>query len=590
MISVIIPVYNGEKYIDSCLRSVLSQKNVDFEVVLVNDGSTDRTDALCREWRKRYTNLTYFTQSNQGQGSARDYAIAHARGQWLVFLDADDEMCPGALEVMERSVSDNLDIVFYEFFLRRKGDVSDEPVKLPEEAEDKKQLMKVMTTFLWDKMFRLDFWKRERIDLEDMYGEDLKAVYLLMAGCRQFKVIRKPLIRHYEREDNLSSDPKKVMGITGSIENTLQEFSERELLAVYQIPLFYMVYRQYLVYQEPEFCDFEQEQLREIQQRLKEIIQEYFGVICDCLKMMEKTELIMIGRAFEQVYEEIRKEREGFGFVFKCISEYDELERFITVDDKNITENTTKNQFYLMDLSYEGRAYRFGTRSQAWQRTRWITLTDEFLEKAGRRGNIKGIVIYKGSDSCTQGLMTILGKKTHVETVERTMSLLEIVLASFLQTPKICVEKEQAERKPFWCKGEQYRLQYNEAILHLWLKLKYQDRSFSLFFQERGYKKIAIYGMGHLGERLLDELNLTDIHVAYGIEKEKKESGRLKMYSVKEEWPKVDVIVVSVVHLFFEIKYELEQKTDIPVLSLESILEELSREEDKHDYIKKGST
>lgn len=590
MISVIIPVYNGEKYIDNCLRSVLSQKNADFEVILVNDGSTDRTDELCRKWRKKYANLIYFTQNNQGQGSARNYGVTHARGQWLVFLDADDEMCPDAMEAMEKAVSDNLDIVFFEFFQRRKGDMSDHPVKFTEETEDKKQMMRMMSTFLWDKMFRLDFWKQERIDLENMYGEDLKAVYLLMAKCGKFGLIRKPLIRHYEREDNLSSDPKKVMGITESIENTLQEFSERELLAAYQIPLFYMVYRQYLLYQDPKFCDFQQEQLQEIQDRLKGILQKYFGLICDCLKMMEKTELVMIGRTFEQIYEEIKKEREGFGFVFKRTSEYDELERFVTVDGKTVTENTVEGQFYLLDLSHEGRTCRFGTRSQTWQRTRWIALADEFLEKAGRRGNIKGIVIYKGSDCYTQDLMTILGKKAHVETADRTMSLLETVLTGFIQTQEICVENRQIGGKPFWCEGEQYRLQYNEAILHIWLKLKYQNKSFAVFFQRHGYKKIAIYGMGHLGERLLDELNLTDVHVVYGIEKEKKEAGRLKMYSMQEEWPQVDAIVVSVVHLFFVIKYELEQKTDIPVLSLEHILEELLCGEDKHDYIENSST
>lgn len=579
MLSVIIPVYNAEKYIDNCLRSVLSQKNADFEVVLVNDGSTDRTDELCLQWCGEYKNLIYLTQENQGQGSARNYAVTHASGQWLVFLDADDEMCPGALEELEKMALSDFDIVFYEFFLRRKSDIVDEYIELSENVKDKKDLIREMTSFLWDKMIRRDFWRQHEIELENNYGEDLKTVYLLSAKCRQFGLLRKPLVRHYERDDNLSSNACKVMQITESIEETIEAFLNGNLLECYRVPLFYMVYRQYLLYQAPAFCDFEPEQLSKIQEKLKQILRKYFGGILTCLEMMKKTELLLVGRNFEKIYRELAV----YAFHVKSVSEYDELERFVITDNKSEAEN----QLYLLDLSGEGRTCLFGTRSWKWQRERWKDLVDEFLYKASRRGKIKGVVICGGINCYTQELVTGFREKIPVSMVEETIPLIEIIQGCFSKPQDICPCDEADQREKFWCKGEQYRLQYNEAVLNAWMKVKFQGKSFDSFFQKYGYKKVAIYGMGYLGERLLDELYQSNVEVVYGIEKDKKESDRLRMYVLQEEWPQVDAIVVSVVHLFFGIKYELEQKTDIPILSLENIIEYLLG--DRHGYIKNGS-
>lgn len=93
-ISVIIPVYNVEAYLEECLQSVAAQTFAPLEVILVNDGSSDGSGDICQSFLKRYPNWLYVEQSNQGVAAARKNGLAHAQGEYLAFLDADDVLSP----------------------------------------------------------------------------------------------------------------------------------------------------------------------------------------------------------------------------------------------------------------------------------------------------------------------------------------------------------------------------------------------------------------------------------------------------------------------------------------------------------------
>ena len=86
MISVIIPVYNGEKYISECIESVLKQTFRDFEIIVINDGSTDNTAEICRKFK----NIRYFYQENKGVSKAREKGLQVSKGEYITFIDSDD--------------------------------------------------------------------------------------------------------------------------------------------------------------------------------------------------------------------------------------------------------------------------------------------------------------------------------------------------------------------------------------------------------------------------------------------------------------------------------------------------------------------
>ena len=101
-ISVIVPVYKAEAYLEECVNSVLSQSFPDFELILADDGSPDRCPELCEEFAARDARIRVFHQENQGQAAARNLALQHAAGEWVCFVDSDDAIHPQMLELLYR--------------------------------------------------------------------------------------------------------------------------------------------------------------------------------------------------------------------------------------------------------------------------------------------------------------------------------------------------------------------------------------------------------------------------------------------------------------------------------------------------------
>lgn len=97
-VSVIIPVYNVEKYLESCLESIKSQTFTDYELILINDGSTDESVAIMRRYAKTDARIRIISQSNRGVSAARNLGLSVAEGDYVLFVDSDDTILPDALE------------------------------------------------------------------------------------------------------------------------------------------------------------------------------------------------------------------------------------------------------------------------------------------------------------------------------------------------------------------------------------------------------------------------------------------------------------------------------------------------------------
>ena len=114
LFSVLVPVYNAGDYLPDCIESVLGQTDPDFELLLVDDGSTDESGSVCDEYAARDGRVRAFHQENGGQLSARVAALAHRRGEYCVFLDADDTLVPNALETLRDAIDKSgADCVIY---------------------------------------------------------------------------------------------------------------------------------------------------------------------------------------------------------------------------------------------------------------------------------------------------------------------------------------------------------------------------------------------------------------------------------------------------------------------------------------------
>ena len=111
-ISVIVPVYKAEKYIEECINSVLSQTYQNFELILINDGSPDKSGQICDDYAKQFDNIKVYHKQNGGVSSARNMGIEKSSGEWILFLDADDKLYSQCLETCINIVQQNdLDIL-----------------------------------------------------------------------------------------------------------------------------------------------------------------------------------------------------------------------------------------------------------------------------------------------------------------------------------------------------------------------------------------------------------------------------------------------------------------------------------------------
>lgn len=111
LLSIIVPVYNTSSFLPTCIDSLLSQSFQGFEVVLIDDGSTDISGRICDEYAKKDSRVKVYHKVNGGVSSARNKGLDNACGEWIYFVDSDDELLPGGLQTLVDGICDDVDIV-----------------------------------------------------------------------------------------------------------------------------------------------------------------------------------------------------------------------------------------------------------------------------------------------------------------------------------------------------------------------------------------------------------------------------------------------------------------------------------------------
>lgn len=168
VISVVIPVYNGEKYLRECVDSILSQTFTErFEIVIVDDGSTDSTAAICDEYAEQYDNILVVHQQNQGINKTRRNGVRNARGEWITFSDADDTLPQGALcKLWDKHDGTDLVISFSEEPIHKKELTLDE-------CKENSITGLLFPPTMWAKLYRKTLFKDYLFDFpRDIDGEE----------------------------------------------------------------------------------------------------------------------------------------------------------------------------------------------------------------------------------------------------------------------------------------------------------------------------------------------------------------------------------------------------------------------------------
>lgn len=193
-VSVIIPVYNAEKTIIRCLDSISKQTYPELEVIIINDGSSDKSESIITDYiRKKDIDkqFIFFSQVNQGVAASRNTGINHANGKYIAFADSDDYMSPDAIEHMVRIIRKTNAVMVIANHIRHEKNKNitfktDLPANLTTDIAIKALFEKKIRVGCCGKLYTIDWLKEHSLYFpEDRYGEDIYHLfYTIMSGGR----------------------------------------------------------------------------------------------------------------------------------------------------------------------------------------------------------------------------------------------------------------------------------------------------------------------------------------------------------------------------------------------------------------------
>lgn len=211
-ITVVIPVYNGENYIVKCIDSVLNQTYKNLEIIIVNDGSTDKTKGILEKYVNNNSRIKIFEQSNKGISAARNLGIDHTKTNYITFIDSDDWIESDMIELLYRNiVKYNSEISACGYYLDFQNNVKEINADATIHNFTKKEALtrilfdEEIKSHPWGRLYRTSLFKNLRFPVGRIY-EDYALLYLLVNEGENFVLEKVPKYHYVQHSASLSND------------------------------------------------------------------------------------------------------------------------------------------------------------------------------------------------------------------------------------------------------------------------------------------------------------------------------------------------------------------------------------------------
>lgn len=220
-VSIIVPFYNVENYIEKCLQSLVNQTLEDVEIILVNDGSQDGTEEIAKQFVEKYPNkIMYLEKENGGLSDARNYAIPYAKGEYIAFLDSDDYVEANMYEEMyNKAKEENLDYVECDFLWEYPDKSLESKGK---QYSNKKEMFIYTRVVAWNKLIKREIVQNNHLEFPKGYRyEDVEFFYKLLPLIHNYGIVEKPFIHYVQRENSISNvqntRTKEIIDVLGHV-------------------------------------------------------------------------------------------------------------------------------------------------------------------------------------------------------------------------------------------------------------------------------------------------------------------------------------------------------------------------------------
>ncbi len=239
-VSLIIPVYNVENYIEKCLNSVVNQTLKDMEVIIVNDGSKDLSKQKIQKYLEKYPWIKYLEKENGGLSDARNYGMPYATGKYIAFLDSDDyveeTMYEEMYNIAEKENADMVDCDFvWEYPNRKRKDIG----KI---YKTKKEMIEKCRVVAWNKIIKREILEKTKIKFPvGLRYEDMEFFYKLVPYINKVSFIKKCFVHYVQRENSIANTQNvRTKEIFIILDNVISYYKEKGLYDEYRDELEYI--------------------------------------------------------------------------------------------------------------------------------------------------------------------------------------------------------------------------------------------------------------------------------------------------------------------------------------------------------------
>ena len=246
-VSIIVPVYNVQDYIEKCLDSLVYQTLDDIEIIVVNDGATDESRIVIQKYINKYPEkIVYVEKENGGLSDARNYGMKYATGEYIAFVDSDDYVEKNMYEKMyDIAQKENSDMVECNFYWEYNNKLKmDKGIQYKE----KQDMLVKARVVAWNKLIRRKLVQDKDIKFpKGLRYEDIEFTYKLIPYIEKVSFVKEPMV-HYIQRDNSISNMQNIRNreIFEVLDNVIKYYKEKNLYKDYEKELEY-VYTRYLL-------------------------------------------------------------------------------------------------------------------------------------------------------------------------------------------------------------------------------------------------------------------------------------------------------------------------------------------------------
>lgn len=295
-VSVIVPIYNVERFVKRCLDSLVNQTLQEIQIILVNDGSTDESGNIAKEYASKYTNkIIYLEKENGGLSDARNFGMRYTEGEYIAFLDSDDYVENTMYEEMyNKALQENSDYVECDFLWEYPDKVKKDK-RIP--YSNKKEMLTNVRVVAWNKLIKREILEKNNISFpKGLRYEDIEFTYKLIPYLNKVSYVDKEFVHYVQRNNSIANvQNERTAEVFTIFDNIIKYYQGKNFYEEYKEELEYSYSRILLCSSLKRICKIKDSKTR------KKLIEETFEKLYQQFPLWKENK-ILNNRSIKNMY------------------------------------------------------------------------------------------------------------------------------------------------------------------------------------------------------------------------------------------------------------------------------------------------